>query len=93
MTETSNDHTKLVEHATCTFCGCVCDDMDLTVDTKAKRIVKAKNACILGKAWFAEHTISDRPVAMIDGQEVAFDDAIEEAALSLAKARFRSSTG
>ena len=88
MTETSNDHTKLVEHATCTFCGCVCDDMDLTVDTKAKRIVKAKNACILGKAWFAEHTISDRPVAMIDGQEVAFDDAIEEAALSLAKARF-----
>ena len=81
-------HTKLVEHATCTFCGCVCDDMDLTVDTQAKRILKAKNACILGKAWFAEHTIGDRPVALIDGREAEFEAAIEEAATTLAGARF-----
>ena len=23
---------KIVEDATCTFCGCVCDDIDLTVE-------------------------------------------------------------
>ena len=38
---------KVVEDATCTFCGCVCDDMALTVENN--RITKAKNACILGK--------------------------------------------
>ena len=68
-----NENTKLVENATCTFCGCVCDDMHLTVDLNEKRITKAKNACVLGRAWFAEHTIEDAPVAMIDGKEVSVD--------------------
>ena len=29
---------KIVENATCTFCGCVCDDITLTVDTEKKVI-------------------------------------------------------
>ena len=41
---------KVIKDATCTFCGCVCDDMELTVENN--RITKAKNACVLGKAWF-----------------------------------------
>ncbi len=83
-----NDNIKIVESATCTFCGCVCDDMDLHVDVEAKKIVKAKNACVLGRAWFAEHTIEDAPVALIDGKEVSVEEAIEEAAQTLTKARF-----
>ena len=43
---------KIVEKATCTFCGCCCDDITLTVDMDKKVITKAKDACILGKAWF-----------------------------------------
>lgn len=82
MTET------IIENATCTFCGCVCDDMQLHVDTEQKRITKAKNACILGRAWFAEHTIEDAPVALIDGKEVSLEDAIAEAAKTLTNARF-----
>ena len=27
-----SENTKIVKDATCTFCGCVCDDMVLTVD-------------------------------------------------------------
>ena len=57
----------IVENATCTFCGCVCDDMVLTVE--GNHITKAKNACVLGKAWFSEHTVEDRPFALIDGKE------------------------
>ena len=53
---------KVVPNATCTFCGCVCDDMELTVENN--RITKAKNACVLGKAWFLNHHIEDRPVAL-----------------------------
>jgi formylmethanofuran dehydrogenase subunit B len=53
-----------------------------------KKITKAKNACVLGRAWFAEHGIEDRPVSMIDGKSVPLTEAIEEAAQILTKARF-----
>lgn len=79
---------KVVANSTCTFCGCVCDDMELTVDLRENRIIKAKNACVLGRAWYAEHKIEKRPVATIDGSEVALDEAIDEAARVLAGARF-----
>lgn len=87
--QAANEDTKLVENATCTFCGCVCDDMMLTVDMKEKRITKAKNACVLGRAWFAEHYIEeDAPPALIDGKPATVEDAVEEAAQTLVKARF-----
>ncbi|MGH8535881.1 MAG: formylmethanofuran dehydrogenase subunit B [Gammaproteobacteria bacterium] len=82
-----SDNIRTVEHATCTFCGCVCDDMDLTVDLDAKRIIKAKNACTLGRAWFAEHTIEDRPFALIDGKAATTEEAVEAAAQILVAAR------
>src|ERR1700747_1385085 len=77
---------KVVENATCTFCGCVCDDMELTVE--GDHITKAKNACVLGKAWFLNHHVEDRPVATIDGKPATLDDAVERAAQLLANARY-----
>ena len=62
--------------------------MELTVDLDKKQITKARNACVLGRAWFAEHTIQEGPTAMIDGKEVSVEAAIEEAAQVLTKARF-----
>jgi len=82
------ENLKVVRHATCTFCGCVCDDMDLTVDVEQKRITKAENACILGKAWFREHGIEQRPFALIGGREATTEEGVEEAAQILARARF-----
>jgi formylmethanofuran dehydrogenase subunit B len=79
---------RVVENATCTFCGCVCDDMMLTVDDTTKRIVKAKNACVLGRAWFAEHTIEEGPAALVEGKPASVDDAVAEAARILVDARF-----
>ena len=83
-----NHRTTVIKDATCTFCGCVCDDMELTVDLDEKRITKAKNACVLGRAWFAEHTIEDRPAALIDGKEATVEAAVEAAARILTEARF-----
>jgi formylmethanofuran dehydrogenase subunit B len=77
---------KVVSNATCTFCGCVCDDMELTVE--GHRITKAKNACVLGKAWFLNHHIEDRPVATVRGQPVSLDVAVDEAARILVQARY-----
>ena len=73
-----NGDLKIIEDATCTFCGCVCDDMVLTVENN--RITKAKNACVLGKAWFLNHNIEERPEALIEGQPASYDQAIERAA-------------
>lgn len=70
---------NVVPNATCTFCGCVCDDIELHAD--GDRIVKAKNACSLGEAWFRNHTAERLyPDALIDGQPATLDDAIAAAA-------------
>ena len=70
---------NVVKHATCTFCGCVCDDIELHAD--GDRIVKAKNACSLGDAWFKHHTAERLfPDALIDGKPSTVEDAIAAAA-------------
>ena len=69
----------VVKNATCTFCGCVCDDIELHAD--GVRITKTKNACSLGEAWFKNHTAERLyPDALIDGQPATVDDAVEAAA-------------
>jgi formylmethanofuran dehydrogenase subunit B len=82
------ENLKIVSDATCTFCGCVCDDMILTVDLDHNRIIKSENACILGKAWFKEHSIEERPFAVVSGREASTEEGVEEAAQILANARF-----
>jgi formylmethanofuran dehydrogenase subunit B len=70
---------NVVRHATCTFCGCVCDDIELHADSE--RIVKAKNACSLGDAWFRHHTAERLyPDALVDGEPASLDAAIDAAA-------------
>ena len=69
----------VVKNATCTFCGCVCDDIELHAD--GERITKTKNACILGEAWFRNHTAERLfPDALIDGKPATLDAAVETAA-------------
>ena len=70
---------NVIRNATCTFCGCVCDDIELHADEM--RIHQAKKACVLGKAWFLNHTAEHKyPDALIDGREATVDEAIEAAA-------------
>ncbi len=69
----------IVKNATCTFCGCVCDDIELHAD--GDKIVETKRACSLGESWFKNHTAEHLyPDALIDGQPAAVDDAVEVAA-------------
>jgi len=69
----------VVKSATCTFCGCVCDDIELHAD--GERITDTKGACILGQAWFKNHSAERLyPDALIDGKPATVDDAVEAAA-------------
>ena len=83
-----SEEAKVVKNAICTFCGCVCDDIELTVDPAEKHITKATNACVLGKAWFLEHKVEEFPVALIDGKEASLKDAVEAAAQVFVNAKF-----
>src|SRR5262247_777250 len=75
----------IVKNATCTFCGCVCDDIELHAD--GERITETKRACSLGEAWFKNHTAERLyPDALIDGKEATVDEAVEAAAEFLHKA-------
>lgn len=77
-TATAAPELKIVSDATCTFCGCVCDDIELTVENN--HITKAKNACVLGKAWYFNHHVEDRPVATIRGEPATLEEGVERAA-------------
>jgi formylmethanofuran dehydrogenase subunit B len=54
----------VVKSATCTFCGCVCDDIELHAD--GERITETKGGLY--------------PDALIDGTPATVDDAVEAAA-------------
>lgn len=69
----------VVKNATCTFCGCVCDDIELHAE--GDRITHTKAACVLGSSWFKNHTAEKLyPEALIDGKEASVDEAVEVAA-------------
>ena len=72
----------VVKNATCTYCGCLCDDIEL--HATGDRIVRASRACALGRAWFFNHPRQHGlPAALIDGRPATLDAAVEAAAALL----------
>lgn len=69
----------------CARCGCVCDDLRLTVENG--RIVRAEGACHLAHDWFLDQDSRQSPEAEIEGQPAALDAAVRRAAEILASAR------
>src|SRR5688572_14822496 len=70
----------------CTVCGCVCDDLRVTVS--GGRISRAQGACQLAEPWFA--SLSEppaRPPAAINGKPALLAQAIERAAEILRDSR------
>jgi formylmethanofuran dehydrogenase subunit B len=66
--------------------------MILTVE--GNRITKAKNACVLGNAWFLNHHVEDRPVCTVRdtpsgaSRPATFEEGVARAAEILASARY-----
>ena len=82
----SGGELKVVKDATCTFCGCVCDDIDLTVE--GDKIVDAKRACVLGNSWFLNHQVEDRPSCLVRGKPAPIEEGVRRAAEILSEARY-----
>jgi formylmethanofuran dehydrogenase subunit B len=77
---------KVVEDATCTFCGCVCDDITLKVQDG--KITEAKAACLLGKSWFFGHQEEEGPACFVDGRPSSVEEGVERAARILVEAKY-----
>lgn len=76
-----------VNNVVCAFCGCVCDDIGVTIEEG--RVTQVKNACVLGKAWLMGHSAeSDRPVALVDGKAAGLEEAVDAAARIMVRARY-----
>jgi formylmethanofuran dehydrogenase subunit B len=82
----SESKLKIVRDATCTYCSCVCDDIDLTVE--GQRITVAERACELGERWFLQQRVVQRPACLIHGQPATLAEGIEQAARILASAKY-----
>ncbi|SIO65967.1 formylmethanofuran dehydrogenase, subunit B [Singulisphaera sp. GP187] len=85
-TSPASDRTVIVTDATCTACGCLCDD--LIVKAEGGRIIEAVNACELGRRWyFADHAHDELPTATVDRQAVEPAVALDRAAEILSRAQ------
>jgi formylmethanofuran dehydrogenase subunit B len=73
------------ENIACTQCGCVCDDLRISVENG--RVVEAERACPLAEPWFLAQGTRHPPVATMDGQESPLEAALDRAARILARSQ------
>lgn len=81
----------VINAVTCPICGCVCDDIEVTVENN--EVMKVKNGCAVCEAKFlgykGEHRIHT-PLMRKDGKlvPVSMDEAVHAAAEILANANY-----
>jgi formylmethanofuran dehydrogenase subunit B len=73
------------DNIACTVCGCVCDDLRVTVE--GGRVVRAEGACRLAEPWFLAQDTRQPPAARIGAAEVPLAAALDRAAAVLRAAR------
>ncbi len=74
-----------IENVACTVCGCVCDDLRVTVD--GGRVVRADGACSLAEPWLLAQGTHHSPVAALEDRPVSLEEALGRAAALLNSAR------
>jgi formylmethanofuran dehydrogenase subunit B len=76
----------LIENVACTGCGCVCDDLRLTVS--GNLIVRAERACALAEQRLLAQWDAAEPVAEIEGVAAPLEAAIERSCEILSRADY-----
>jgi formylmethanofuran dehydrogenase subunit B len=75
----------VIEDVACTLCGCVCDDLRITV--RNNRILHAQGACELAEPWLLAQNTQTSPTAQLEGRPADWDAAIGRAAQILREAK------
>ena len=82
---------SIVKSITCPICGCLCDDVELTIENN--EVVKVKNGCAMCESKFlgykSEHRIKT-PMIRKEGKlvPVSMEEAVHKAAEILANANY-----
>jgi formylmethanofuran dehydrogenase subunit B len=68
---------RIIENMVCPFCGCLCDDVTLTIENDM--IIAADNCCTVGNAKFLGKKRLKSPIIRKNGawQETGYDEAIQ----------------
>jgi len=76
----------IVEDAICSFCGCLCDDIN--VEVEEGKILRVRHACRLGSSKIMGHGRIVSPMIRKEGElkEVSYQEAYDRAAEILLKA-------
>ncbi|MCW4049643.1 MAG: formylmethanofuran dehydrogenase subunit B [Candidatus Bathyarchaeota archaeon] len=69
----------------CPFCGCLCDDLEITVEEG--HITGIKNACAVSRSKFLNHGSHRITSAAVDGKKASMKKAVKEAVEILSNAR------
>lgn len=82
---------QVVEAVVCPVCGCLCDDIQLTIENN--QVVKVKNGCAMCESKFLGHKNEHRcraPMIRKDGKlvEVSLEEALDKSAEILANANY-----
>lgn len=75
---------SIYQDVVCTFCGSLCDDLE--VEVANNKIIKVKRACTIGRNKLL-HAQSDLAFIRVNGQSASLDAALDEAARILTKAQ------
>lgn len=75
---------SIYQDVVCTFCGSLCDDLE--VEVANNKIIKVKRACTIGRNKLL-HAQSDLASIRVNGQSAPMDAALDEAARILTKAQ------
>jgi formylmethanofuran dehydrogenase subunit B len=70
----------------CPACGCVCDDLTLTVDNN--QLVDVQPDCPLAERWFRDNSHSAHPAVQIEGNEATLDEGLARAASIVLAAKY-----
>ncbi len=73
------------EDVICPFCGCLCDDLEVTVE--GGHVSEVKNACGISRSKFMNHGANRVASPTIDGKEATLEEAVKEAGRILSAAR------
>jgi formylmethanofuran dehydrogenase subunit B len=69
----------------CPFCGCLCDDIEITVENN--KVVNTKNSCAISRSKFIKNDWGRIIFPTINGEPAPYEKAIEEAVKILSSAR------
>ena len=72
------------EDVVCPFCGCLCDDLEVSVEDG--HISEVKNACGISRSKFMNHGANRLEHPTVDGKKVSLERAVKEAVDLLSKA-------